>query len=818
MARSIATPTLSSLALLAACSQAPTPLPDTAVPDGADGADRSTPSDGAASDAADRDATALDSGVDTGVDAGVDSRVAPLAPVSATAPFVRYVDPLLGTGGAGFNVGNTYPGPQVPFGLARPGPDTSNAFGAAPFAHCAGYSYDDSFVDGFSQLHLQGAGIVDYGNVGVMPAHRMTPSLTTQRGRRLSFSHSAERASPGLYEVTLGSGSESIRAELTATRNAALYRFSFSAGAAPTIVIDAAHALPGTTVSSGAIRWNSTRNLITGHAQVQGGYSRRYGGVRLYFAAVLPEGAAPARATIFSAGELRPSLTEAAGAAAPGVALEWPPSTAPRAIELRLGLSFVDSEHALANLEAEAPFARSFVAVSDECTALWERRLARLEATSRDPSVLRQLYTALYHAQQMPVRAQDSDGAYRALDGVVRTPTPADAVAHYTDWSLWDTFRTAQPLVAWLYPEDAREQFRSLVQDARDTGRIDRWALGHGMTGGMLGDSAAIVLADGLAWGLALGELRPAYDALRAAADGPVMRLGGYAGRDAIEDYLRLGYVPSDSDDSSVSATLEYSYNDYSLAKIATTLGEMADERRFTTRAGAYRALWDPAQQLLVPRSRAGAFATIADPTMHTDGYVEGNAWHYLWYAPHDVDAMASHMGGRAAVLARLEQFFDRSRREPRGPFPARYYWHSNEPCLHLPWLGSKLGRASASSRWVRFATNRYYGEGPEGLPGNDDGGTMSSWYVFSALGIFPAAGTGEAWTGSPLLTRAVVHRPDGDWTMEAPDAGTAEVFISFLRVRGAPVTRGVLPYSALTTPGVVRIELASVATGWGDL
>ncbi|MBL8679455.1 MAG: GH92 family glycosyl hydrolase [Myxococcales bacterium] len=806
MTRSIAALACSGLALLAACSQ-PSPAPSDALPHDA-AIDSAAPADVPSTDVPDTAVT----------DTGVDSGVAPVMPVAATAPFVRYVDPLLGTGGAGFNVGNTYPGPQVPFGLARPGPDTSSASGAAPFAHCAGYSYEDTFVDGFSQLHLQGAGIVDYGNLGVMPAHRMSPSLLDQRGRRLPFSHSAERASPGLYEVTLGASAESIRAELTATRNTALYRFAFSPGASPAVVLDTAHTLPGVTVSSGSIRWDSARRLITGHAEVQGGYSRRYGGVRLYFAAQLPEGAAPERATLFAMGALRPTITELDGTPPPGIVLEWPTTATTQTVELRIGLSFVDSERALANLGAEAAYTRSFETVRDDATAQWERRLSRLEATSRDPSVLRQLYTALYHAQQMPVRAQDSDGAYRALDGTVRTPAASEGVAHYTDWSLWDTFRAAHPLVAWLYPEDAREQFRSLVQDARDTGRIDRWALGHGMTGGMLGDSAAIVLADGLAWGLSLGDLRPAYTALRTAADGPVTRLGGYAGRDAVEEYVRLGYVPSESDDSSVSATLEYSYNDFALARMATTLGATTDATRFTARAGSYRALWDAAQQLLVPRGRAGTFGTIADPTMHTTGYVEGNAWHYLWYAPHDVDAMATHMGGRSAVLTRLEQFFDRSRVERRTPFPARYYWHSNEPCLHLPWLGSKLGRASASARWVRFATNRYYSEGPEGLPGNDDGGTMSAWYVFSALGLFPVAGTGEAWTGSPLLTRAVVHRAEGDWTMEAPDASSAHVFISSLSVRGTPSTRGVLPYAALTTPGVVRIETTVSPSGWGDL
>lgn len=747
-----------------------------------------------------------------------DGDVVPLPIVRATAPFVRYVDPRLGSGGVGFNVGSIYPGPQVPFGLARPSPDTSSMSGAAGFAHCAGYSYDDPLIDGFSQLHLQGAGIVDYGNIAVMPAVGMDLARTTQRGRRLPFSHDSERASPGRYEVTLGDPGSQVRAELTATRNTALYRFTFARSASATVIVDTAHALPGLTVSSGAIRWESSGGLISGHAHVQGGYSGRYGGVRAYFAARFVGAATVRRASLFVANELRPMDAELTGTPAPGIAVEFDPvSDREQAIELRVGLSFVDAAHALANLDAECPNAQSFDAVRTAAESEWERRLARVEIESRDPSVLRQFYTALYHAQQMPVRAQDSDGAYRALDGVVHTPSAGDTAQHFTDWSLWDTFRAAQPLIAWLYPEDATQQFRSLVLDARDTGRIDRWPLGHGMTGGMLGDSAAIVLADGLQWGLDLGDVRPAYTALKASADGPITAVGGYGGRTATEDYVRLGYVPSDGVSGSVSHTLEYSYNDRALAVIAERLGESADAERYRRRAQSYRAHWDPSQQLLVARDRAGAFATLADSTRFSEDYVEGNAWHYLWYAPHDVDGMTALMGGRDAVLARWEQFFQRSRAERRMPFPSRYYWHSNEPCLHLPWLGSALGRASASARWVRFATARYYGEGPEGLPGNDDGGTMSSWYIFSAMGLFPIAGTGEAWVGSPLVTRAVVHREGGDWVLDAQDSSASAMFVQSLTVRDAPAQSGVLPLSAMRTPGVVRFTMGDRENGWGD-
>ncbi len=771
------------------------------------------PPDSNATDASSRDALAPDV---HDVDA-VSVDVIPAEPVRASAPFVRYVDPLLGSGGVGFNVGSIYPGPQAPFGLARPSPDTSSATGAAGFSHCAGYAYDDTFIDGFSQLHLQGAGIVDYGNLGVMPAHRMDLSRTTQRGRRLAFSHRDERASPGRYDVALGVAAEQIRAELTATRNVALYRFTYAAGAAPTLIVDTAHALPGVTVSSGAIRWDSSRRLISGHAHVQGGYSGRYGGVRAYFAAVIGGAAPVARATVFVANELRAGVTEATGAPAPGLAVEWPEAAAPVTVELRVGLSFVDSEHALANLEAEAPFAQAFDAVRARAEAEWESRLARVEIASRDPSVLRQFYTALYHAQQMPVRAQDSDGAYRALDGEVRNPPATDPVAHYTDWSLWDTFRAAQPLIAWLYPADATAQFRSLVQDARDTGRIDRWALGHGMTGGMLGDSAAIVLADGLRWGLDLGDLRPAYTALRASADGPITALGGYGGRTRTADYVRLGYVPSDGVGGSVSHTLEYAYNDRALSHFAVALGESEDAARYLQRSYGYRAHWDPAQQLLVAKSAAGTFAVLEDSARFSDDYVEGNAWHYLWYAPHDVDGMATLMGGREAVLARWEQFFERSRAERRQPFPSRNYWHSNEPCLHLPWLGSRLGRASSAARWVRFATARYYAEGPEGLPGNDDGGTMSAWYIFSALGLFPVAATGEVWVSSPLVTHATVHHEGGDWTLDAPEASASALYVRSLDVREVAVTTGVLPLAAMQGRGSVRFSMSASRTGWGD-
>jgi len=688
-----------------------------------------------------------DAGVpeDAPVDAGsaVDAFLPP--GMETPLPLTQHVNPFVGSGGLAFGVGSSSVAPQTPFGMARPAPDTSEPDGAPGFNHCSGYYWEDELIQGFSQVRMHGTGIADYGNVALMPVDGISPDKTVQTGYREPFSHDEEEAEVGYYAVTLGDSR--IRAELTASDRVAIHRYTFPESVAePVVLVDVAHWIGEGEVVDADLSIDPEAREVSGFSQVDGGYSGRFGGVRVYFVARFDR-AFTDQGTWFE-GALRDEL-EVSGSGN-GQLGGWVGVDGD--VTVAVGLSFVDVEHARMNLDAEGA---DFDATREATQAQWEEVLGRVEVEARSERDLRLFYTALYHALLMPTLGSDVDGSYRGLDGEVRV---AEGYRYYTDFSLWDTFRTQVPLLSWFYPELQRDQMRSLVAMARDGGFMPRWPLGHGYTGGMVGESATVAMADAWIKGVRDFDLRAAYDAMRFTAMQRTPEGSAYGGRSGVEDYVALGYVPVEAGGGSVSKTLEYAYDDWALAYLAEELGETGDAAAFTERAGNWENLWDEERQFLLGRQRDGAFVEDVDLVRWESFYTEGNAWQYLWYAPHDLEGLAERMGGPDAMMTRLDEFFVRSARRPSTLFPPNDYWHGNEPDIHAPWIFSAFDRRAESARWVRWVMETFYSDTPEGLPGNDDSGTLSAWYVFAALGVFPIAGGDLYLLTEPTLASATIH------------------------------------------------------------
>ncbi len=705
--------------------------------------------------------------------------VPPAAPERATTPYVRYANPLVGSGGLGFGTGSAFMGPQRPFGLARPAPDTTNERGDAPtFNHCAGYAYADSHIAGFSQLHMHGTGIVDYGVIGFMPTVGMSAAKTRQAGYLQGFSHARETVEPGYYRVTLD-GSEVVT-EATATDHVALYRVTFPRGADGHLLFDLGHVLPSVTVTSSEITVDPTANEIRGRVRFGGGYSDRIhhsdgmggmvDGVQVYWVARVSRPLA--RAGTWAAGALAPTTLTQSGTAV-GAYLPIDTST-DQTVTMAMGLSFTDLEHARANLAAEAADL-DFDRARRETVAVWESLLSRVRVEARGQTELRKIYSAVYHTLLMPTLVSDSDGAYRGVDGVVRR---AEGFRYYSDLSLWDTYRTEHPWLTMVYPEYQRDFVRSIMAMGDALGYYPRWPLGTGETGGMLGDCGALMVADTWLRGLRDYDVTRAWDIARAGAFMAPTR------REHMDDYMSLGYVPVLGENSSASKTMEYAYADGALSRMARGLGHTADADALATRATNYRNLYDPAQRWMVGRRRDGTFATIErNAESWQTFYAEGNAWQYLWFAPHDMDGLATLLGGRTAFLARLDDMFVRSMNARRTPLFDSYYWHGNEPDIHAPWMASAFDDFAASSRYVDWVRRTRYTDGPDGIPGNDDGGTMSAWYAFAALGMFPIAGTEDWLLAAPSVTSAEVTLAGGaTLRITAPAAGTGATRARALR------------------------------------
>jgi predicted alpha-1,2-mannosidase len=617
--------------------------------------------------------------------------------------------------------------------------------------------------------------VPDYGVVAFMPTDGMTAEKTSENGYLAPFRHADEAASPGFYEVTLTSG---IVVQVTSTPRAAAFRFTFPAGMDPVLVVDLSHTLGNGAVRDAAIAIDPATGAGAGSLHVDGDLSERFGGFPVFAAwAVSP---APTEAGTWHDGTLQTGMESANGDDVGGF-IAFAPGTA--TADLRVGVSLVDAEGAAGNLQAEIP-GFDFDGVRTAAEATWRESLGRLEVAGVPEDEVPLLATAAYHALLMPTLQSDADGRYRRVDGTIGST----AGARYSDFSLWDTYRTLHPWL--LLAEDPRNAdfADSLLGFAREGGAFPRWALANGDIHSMIGDPGVIVMAEMGAKGIAFDE-EAAYAFARATAFGPAT--GPVGGRGTVDGYLAVGYVPADEGSGSVARTLEFASADFALAGWARRLGKTDDADLLETRArAAWRAHWNPQSGFLHPRNRDGSWADLGDPLAYDTHYVEGNAWQYLWMVPHDPDGLAEAMGGADAAVQRLETFFGSSEAEEPLLGLRSWYWHGNEPDLVAPWMFVPWGRPVRAVHWVDWIVDTMYGTAADGLAGNDDAGTLSAWLWFAAAGLYPVPGTDVYWIGAPRYERMALRRASGTLTILASPAPAANRVPLSVSLDGTPLDR----------------------------
>lgn len=729
-------------------------------------------------------------------DSGSKTTGLPPDPTPTRADLFAAIDPRIGTGGIGFGVGSAYPGPAVPFAMIHPSPDTRTKTGAVDFYHCAGYYATDPIIDGFSLVHFYGTGVPDYGTVAVMPTNGMTDAKRTQEGLMQGFDKADEVTKPGYYAVKLADG---ISVEITSSLRAATFRFTFPDGVDPVVVLDLDHRLSGTTTAAD-VALDAAAATLDAHVAHTGGMSGSAGGYDLYVHGVVDT--KPAQVGTYDAAALhadQASATSPDGAPL-GAWVRFPKGT--HSAELRLAVSFVDADGAKKNLESEAP-QFDFDGMRAAAEKQWKDLTGRIEiwgASDYDTTVMA---TALYHVALMPTLTSDVDLRHVDVAGQIVTGTRP----RYTDLSLWDTYRTLHP---WLFlTEDARNAdfVATLVDMAKEGGAVPRWAIAHGDSHTMIGSPGEIVLAEAAQKGVAFDDEKAAYQLARVAAYGPSPGPVGGRGAD-LADYIALGYVPKDDTNGSVSRTQEYAVADAALARWADKLGLAADAKDLAARGGSYRKLWDPAVGFFHAKTKSGAFAPFGSPDAMSDDYVEGDAWHYLWMAPHDPEGLAETFGGEAAALAKLRDFFTQSQEDTPTLGVRHHYWPSNEPDLSAPWFFAAWGSPGETWSWVDWIVTSLYTDGVDGIPGNDDGGTMSAWLLFAGTGLYPIAGTDRYIVAEPRYPKMVLHRPSGDLVLECshwPKAGRAPKSVS---LDGKPLQGRTVTHAELAGAHVLHFDV----------
>ncbi|MGM0578532.1 MAG: GH92 family glycosyl hydrolase [Myxococcota bacterium] len=706
--------------------------PDTPSPDAVDDAPQPEVVDGAADD--------------------VDIGPPPAEPVDL-------VDPLVGTGAVGINYGALYPGATRPFGMVALSPDTEGLLpGDFGVGHAGGYYYDDTEVRGFSHIHLAGTGAADYGNLSVVPAVG-DPATLLAGGDvpNLPLDHDGESASPGYYRLEVAD--PAVTAELTATDRTGLHRYTFEPGADARIIFDATHVLGEGTIADSDLTIDGDTGEISGYVHTVGEFSSRFDGFEVFY--VLRPDRAPASVGTFDADGYHDGATTVGGTLA-GAVLSFDTGDDP-AVELRVGVSYVDVDGARANLEAEA-MGRGFDEVRDEAREVWNEALSVVEVEGGTETRRGLLYTALYHVQLMPNLVTDVDGRYRGLDEEIHE---AGDFLYYTDFSMWDTYRTMHPLVTLLYPERQVDFMRTLTRMAEDGGSMPVWPLATGYTGSMIGTSADVVIADAVDKGVDDFDVESAYQAMRSLATGPSP--SGKPGRDHYEDWEAHRYVPADDHNGSVSKTLEFATDDYCLSVLADHLGHADDAAMFAERATWWRNHWDDEKGFLAPRMADGTIPPYS-PKNAARHYVEGNPWHYLFMIPHDVPGLAELLGGAQAFTDKLSTFMEEGREDFSMELPNPHYWHGNEPTILSPFLFGFGGRTDLARFWTHWVADTAYLPEPSGLAGNDDGGTLSAWYVFAGAGLYPLTCTGEYVHAAPLFDRVVWHLEGGDLEVRLGD------------------------------------------------
>lgn len=704
------------------------------------------------------------------------------APVAPAAGLADRVDVFAGTepGARTFGGGHNFPGATMPFGMVQLGPDTVPAD-----RHSTGYDHRDRHLSGFSLTHLSGAGCALYGDFPFLPTTEPIRASPAAPGGGLAgrfqpgFSHARERAGPGFYSVRLnpvrGGG---IDTALTATTRTGIARFAFPPSPHAGVLVDAGGSAKADDLAE--VRLDPGRREISGSAS-SGYFCAQRPRYRVYFAAVFGR---PFDAYgTWTRGQLAPGSTAASDRRQPSID---PADTAQagayvtfdarrnRTVTVRVGVSFVSVAGARANLAAESR-GSSFGRIAAAAEARWNRALASIRVGGGSGRDVDTFYTALYHALLAPRTFDDADGRYLGMDGAIHG---AGGRTQYADLSGWDVYRTQIPLLAMLMPRRASDVVASMLADAEQSGCLPRWAYANGQSMTMVGDPADPMIASAAAFGALGFDTAAALAAMvRGAEEGCRSADGTYVQRQGLEQYRALGYLPFDIDVkrrnanslfgdpdavwASAATTLEYAIADFSIAQFAARVrDDRATYRSFISRSGNWRNLLNPRSGQVEPRFEDGTFAPRYD-NLRGAGFAEGNSVQYTWMVPHDPAGLFAEIGGRERAVSRLDRFLRVLNGGP-GATHADHALLGNEPNLNVPWLYNWTGEPYKTQAVVRRAL-RLYDTTPDGYPGNDDLGTLSSWYVLGALGLYPEIpGTDVLAIGSPLFPRATVRLSGG--------------------------------------------------------
>jgi predicted alpha-1,2-mannosidase len=703
------------------------------------------------------------------------------SPAKKDKTLVEYVNPFIGTGGHG----HTYPGATLPFGMMQLSPDTR----LDGWDGCSGYHYSDSYIYGFSHTHLSGTGVSDYGDVLIMPTREpiFYNGADGKKGYRAHFSHDNESASPGYYQVFLDS--VNIEVELTVTKRAGMHKYSYPTSEDQFIIIDLEHRDKLLDFDLKKISDTEFSGFRRSKAWAED--------QRLFFYIKFSH---PTKQPTYFHRSPDPRIRMAG--------LEFiNPENEP--VYISVGISAVSEAGAKQNLEAEIG-SRSFNEIRKEAESTWEQQLEKIvvESPSEDHKTI--FYTALYHSTLAPNLYQDVDGKYRGMDLEIHETTDFD---YYTVFSLWDTYRAAHPLYTIIEQERTNDFINTFLAKYDEGGIMPIWDLSANYTGCMIGYHAVPVIADAYLKGIR------GYDAEKAFA---AMKHSAMQDKLGLRSYKEFGYIPVEEESESTSKTLEYAYDDWTIAQMAKSLKKDKDYVVFTERAQYYKNIFNPESNFMQGRFRNTWFAPF-DPYEVNFNYTEANAWQYSMYVPQDITGLIKLMGGKENFNQHLDNLFT-AKAETSGRDQADItgligqYAHGNEPSHHMAYLYNFVNKPYVTQDKVYRILTELYTNSPDGISGNEDCGQMSAWYIFSSLGFYPVTpGSNEYIIGTPLFEKATINLGSGkQFTVEALRISETNRYIKNAMLNGKPLRRSYLKHEEIVNGGTLVFEMTSMPSNWG--
>ena len=725
-----------------------------------------------------------------------------------------YVNPFIGTDAHG----HCFPGAILPFGGIQLSPDNPRN----GWDWTSGYHYSDSTINGFSHTHLSGTGCGDYGDVLLMPTvgeqqYEQEPLDSQCKAYASGFSHENETAVPGYYSVFLDR--YGVKAELTATKRAAIHRYTFPESEKAGFILDFDYSLQR--------QKNEEMQIgVISDTEIRGRKKTVYWAFDQYIN-FYAEFSKPFTYELVTDSVMIPGTDNKIPQSK--VLLHFATSEGEKVL-VKVGISGVDMAGARRNVEVELPD-WDFDMVRKEASSDWQRYLSKIDISTKDEDQKKIFYTALYHTAVAPNLFADVDGRYLGMDLRIHQ-TSADRPV-YTVFSLWDTFRALHPLMTIIDPGLNNQFIRSLIRKHEEGGIFPMWDLASNYTGTMIGYHAVPVIVDAYMKGQRDFDVETAYQACLRTAQ---YDTAGIHCPPLVLPHLMpkskyykntLGYIPCDFENESVAKALEYAYNDWCISQFANEMNDTLNHVRYGLLGKAYEKYFDKSTRFMRGVDSKGKWRTPFNPRSsnhRNDDYCEGTAWQWTWFVPHDIEGLVALMGGKEAFSEKLDSLFTVSSKLEGESVSSDIsgligqYAHGNEPSHHILHMYNYIDQPWKTQALVDSVLHSQYFNAPAGISGNEDCGQMSAWYILNSMGFYQVCPGKPVYSiGRPLFDETTINLSDGKtFTIRTNNNSSENKYIQAARLNGNPLTEPFFTHEDIVAGGILEFDMGSTPSKWG--